>query len=91
MSKLIKTTETDMKVNTLTILVVEIGLFSFEVDGRYPWIDAYMVGGESKILITQIDEEDMPVFSEHEELKIFALNWYFKNVEIAKQVACTKE
>ena len=91
MSKLIKTTDADMKVDITTILVVEIGTFSFEVDSRYPWIDVYMIGGESKAFVSQIDKEDMPIFVEHEELKIFALNWYFNNIEIVKKIACTKE
>ena len=91
MSKLIKTTDADMKVDMTTILVVEIGTFSFEVDRRYHWIDVYMIGGESKEFVSQIDEEDMPIFVEHEELKIFALNWYFNNVEIVKKTACTKK
>lgn len=82
MSKMIKTTDTDIKIEESTILVVEIGTLSFEIDERYPWIDVYLTGGESKEFVTQIDEENMPVFVEHEELKRYCLNWYFNNVEI---------
>ena len=82
MSKMIKTTDTDIKIEESTILVVEIGTLSFEIDERYPWIDVYLTGGESKDFVTQIDEENMPVFVEHEELKRYCLNWYFNNVEI---------
>lgn len=82
MSKMIKTTDTDIKIEESIILVVEIGTLSFEIDERYPWIDVYLTGGESKEFVTQIDEENMPVFVEHEELKIYCLNWYFNNVEI---------
>lgn len=86
MSKKIKTTDTDLKVDESTILVVEIGTLSFEVDERYPWIDVYSIGNNSKKFVTQIDEENMPVFVGHEELKRFALNWYFNNVEIVKEI-----
>lgn len=86
MSKMIKTTDIDVKVDTSTILVVEIGILSFEVDERYPWINVYLTGGESKEFVTQIDEENMPVFVEYEELKRYCLNWYFNNVEIVKKV-----
>lgn len=86
MDKMIKTTDIDMKIDTSTILVVEIGTFSFEVDERYPWIDVYMIGNESKKFINQIDEENMPAFVNHEELKRFVLNWYFNNVEIVKEI-----
>lgn len=82
MSKMIKTTDTNIEVETSEILVVQIGTLSFEVDERYPWIDVYNIGGENKEFITQIDEEDMPIFVEHEELKTYCLNWYFNNVEI---------
>lgn len=86
MDKSIKITDTDMKIETSTILVVEVGTFSFEVDERYPWVDVYMTGNESKEFVTQIDEENMPVFVGHEELKRFALNWYFNNIEIVKEL-----
>ncbi|MGG7144930.1 hypothetical protein ACQPVP_15925 [Clostridium nigeriense] len=82
MSKMIKTTDTDVKVDTTKILVVEIGTLSFELDERFPWIDVYLVGGESKEFVTQIDEENMPAIVEHEELIRYCLNWYFNNVEI---------
>jgi len=82
MSKMIKTTDTEVKVDISTILVVEIENLSFEVDERFPWIDVYLVGGESKEFVTQIDEENMPVIVEHEALKRYCLNWYFNNVEI---------
>jgi hypothetical protein len=82
MAKMIKTTDTDITVDTSTILVVQVGSFSFEVDERYPWINVYNVGGESKEAVGEINEENMPVFVNHDELKIFCLNWYFNNVEI---------
>lgn len=89
MSKMIKTTDTDIKIEESIILVVEIGTLSFEIDERYPWIDVYLTGGESKEFVTQIDEENMPVFVEHEELKRYCLNWYFNNVEIVKNLERT--
>ncbi|CAM2076423.1 MAG: hypothetical protein NSGCLCUN01_00607 [uncultured Clostridium sp.] len=82
MSKMIKTTDIELKVEESTISVIEIGTLSFELDERFPWIDVYLAGGESKEFITEIDEEDMPTFVDHEELKRYCLNWYFNNVEI---------
>lgn len=86
MNKIIKTTSTNTEVKVSNILVVEIGDFSFEVDERYPWINVYQLGGECKIFVTEIDEDDMPIFSDCETLKVFALNWYFNNVEIVRKV-----
>ena len=82
MSKMIKTTDTNIEVETSEILVVQIGTLSFEVDERYPWIDVYNIGGENKEFILQITYEDMPIFVEYEVLKRYCLNWYFNNVEI---------
>ena len=86
MSKMIKTTNTNIEVNTSSIMVVEIADFSFEVDERYPWINIYQLGGDCKVFVTEIDEDDMPIFSDCETLKVFALNWYFNNVEIVRKV-----
>lgn len=91
MEKMIKTTDTNITVDTTTVLVVQIGTLSFELDERFPWIDVYSVGGEHKEFVTQIDEEDMPVIVEHEELKRFALNWYFNNVEVVSNVKIESE
>ncbi len=43
MSKMIKTTDADIKVETTTTLVVEIGELCFEVDERFPWINVYRI------------------------------------------------
>lgn len=84
MAKMIKTTDTNLKVDTSTILVVEIGTLSFEADERYPWIDVYSIGGEGKEFVTQIADELTPIFVDHDKLKRFCLNWYFNNVEIVE-------
>lgn len=95
MSKMIKTTNTDIRVDTSSIMVVEIGDFSFEVDERYPWIDVYLTGGEHKEFITQIDEDDTPLFSDseagYENLKRYCLNWFFNNVEIVKDIVVKED
>lgn len=85
MFKKIKTTDINVKVDTSTILLVEIGTLSFEVDERYPWINVYLIGGENKEFITEIDDKDMPVFVEHEELQRYCFLNYFNNVEIIKK------
>ena len=98
MSKLIKTTVSDITVNTSTTMVVEIGELTFEVDERFPWIKVFKRtddSWENRKYITEIDEDDMPIFVSSEEsfneLKRYCLNWYFNNVEIVSdEVACTK-
>lgn len=89
MSKLIKTTIADLKVDTSTTMVVEIGELTFEFDERFPWIKVFKRtddSWENREYITEINEDDMPVFVESEEsfceLKKYCLNWYFNNVEI---------
>lgn len=80
---MIKTTDTNIEVYTSTILVVQIGTLNFEVDERYHWIDVYRtVDFTKREYVTEIDEEDMPIFVENGELERYCLNWYFNNVEI---------
>lgn len=83
MSKKIKTTDTNIDINTTNIEVVEISGISFEKDERYPWIDIYQIGNEAKEFIEQIDDEEIIGY---EDLKIFALNWFFNNVEVVKGI-----
>ena len=91
MSKIIKTTDMDINIDTSTILVVEIGMTTFELDERFPWVKIYSTDGESKDLITEIDSKQVQEIVSHEDLKIFALNWYFNNVEIVKSVERTAQ
>lgn len=90
MNKKIKTTDTDVRVTTSTIDVVELGGLSFEHDERYPWVDVYHIGDENKEFIDQIDE-DMPTIVSIEDLKILSLNWYFNNVEVVKNIETAQE
>lgn len=82
MSKLIKTNDTNLSVELSQINVVKIGVLSFEIEDGYPWIDVYLLSGEQKEFLTEIDGEDVPTGLIEEEFKAFCLNWYFDNVEI---------
>lgn len=84
MSKKIRTTNTDLDIGTSKIDVVEIADFSFEKDDRYPWVDLYSISNKGKEFIEQIDDEITTDIISHEDLKVFALNWFFNNVEIIK-------
>lgn len=83
MIKKIKTTDTNIDINSTIIEVVEISGISFEKDERYPWVDIYQIGNETKEFIEQIDDEEI---LDYEELRIFALNWFFNNVEVVKGI-----
>ena len=90
MSKMIKTSNTDINIELSTINVVKIGDFQFEIEEGYPWVDVYLTGGECKEFITQIDDLDgtpIPTGIDDEEFKAFCLNWYFNNVEIVKDLS----
>ena len=78
------TTNTNLEVRTTNIQVVEIGDLSFEMDERFPWVDIYLIGDEGRAeFLERIDEEEVLVGLE--ELRVFSLNWYFKNVEIVNK------
>ncbi|MDP4143228.1 MAG: ubiquitin [Bacillota bacterium] len=86
MSKKIRTTDTDLTVTTGTSLIVKVGAFKFIKEETYPWIDIYMTGGKTDELLEQNDSEKTDELIDLEELKIFALNWMFNNVEIVKEI-----
>jgi len=86
MNKKIKTTDTDVRVTTSIIDVVEISSLSFEHDLRYPWVDVYHIGNENKEFLEQIDYAGMPTIIDIEDLKILSLNWYLNNVEVMKKI-----
>jgi len=66
--------------------VVEIGMNSFEKDERFPRVNAYRIGDESNEFITEIESDETCEIINCEELKVFALNWYFNNIEIVKEI-----
>ncbi|WP_194190836.1 ubiquitin [Clostridium chrysemydis] len=88
MSKKFSTTNTNLEVSTSRLDVVEIDDISFEKDERYPWVDVYVIGESCKRFIEKFDtevDEDIDIVS-YEDLKVFALNWFFKNVEVVKEI-----
>lgn len=96
MNKLIQIGTPNLEVDTSTVLIVEFGGLSFEVDERFLWINVYQIDEShpKKEFITEIDEDDMPILVRSEEsfneLKKYCLNWYFNNVEIISAGKCTK-
>ena len=89
MNKKMKSTDTDLMIYSSTVMVVEISQLRFEKDERYPWLEIYVTGDDRKELIEEIDPmntEEISIIVTLEDLKIFALNWYFNNVEIVKKI-----
>ncbi len=87
MSKRIKTTDADIRLNTTTIEVVEINGIRFQHDEQLPYVNVYACDdcGEDLDFLEEIEEtEDNPIV-DFEDLERVALNWYFNNVEIVKE------
>lgn len=84
MSKKIKTNDTDVVICTTTIEVVSINGISFEHDEELPCVSIYIVGDEDKEFFEEVETPDV---IDLEDLKRFALNWYFNNVEIVKVIS----
>lgn len=81
MSKRIKTNDSDVRISTTTIEVVTINGVSFEHDEELPLVSIYMIGDEDKEFLIELEAPDI---IDLEDLRRFALNWYFNNVEIVK-------
>lgn len=91
--KKIRTTNTDIKVDTTTILAVEIDGIRFEADERFPWITIYSWNEATLTRLDEIDglDDNLKSIGTLEDLKVVALNWYFNNVEIVSEVDMKKE
>lgn len=86
MNKKIKTTDADMRVTTTTIEVVNINGIRFEHDEELISVQVYCEeqDGAERTLIDEFEPENSVI--NLEDLKVVALNWYFSNVEIVKEV-----
>lgn len=89
MNKLIKTTNTNTSITASNIHVVEIGDLSFERDERFLWVDVYLIGGEEKEFLMQID--NTPVLSSISDLDNFAKEWFEKNVRIVEELTAQEQ
>lgn len=84
--KLVKTTETDMRIKQEDVLRVTINSLQFEVADEYPFVQVYDLGNEDKMLVDEIDHDDTPIVSDLDTLRVVALNWYFNNVEVVETI-----
>lgn len=88
MSKRVKTTDADIRVNTTTIEVIDINGIRFEHDEQLPCVQVYMTScdGEELELLDEIEVTETEPIINFDDLKRVSLNWYFNNVEIVKEV-----
>ncbi|KOR24145.1 ubiquitin [Clostridium sp. L74] len=85
MNKKIKTTDLNLNVSTGTILYVDIDIFRFLYDQEIYCITVEVLDGENYEFLEEINLEKDKSNLDHNDLKRFALNWIFKNVEIVKE------
>lgn len=75
----------DVKVDTSTVMVAEVGDLRFEMDERFPWINVFIYDN-TDLGYSLIDEiEEIESIMNHEDLAAVAMNYYFKNVKIVTQ------
>ncbi|GAA0083174.1 ubiquitin [Clostridium sp. CTA-6] len=85
MNKKIKTTDLNLNVSTGTILYVDIDIFRFLYDSEIFCITVEVIDGENYEFLEEINLEKDRSNLDCNDLKIFALNWIFRNVEIVKE------
>lgn len=88
----IQTTETNFEVTSTTHLVVDINSFRFILDQQISHRISIQrrTGNEIFETIDEIDIETVVDIHIVEDLKITALNWYFKNVEVVKNIELSR-
>lgn len=86
MSKKIKTTDLNLNVSTGTMLYVDIDIFRFSYDQEIFNLTIKILDGENYEFFEEVDLPEDEVIVDHNDLKIFVLNWIFKNVEVVKEI-----
>ncbi|MHB9925380.1 ubiquitin [Clostridium botulinum] len=89
MNKKIKTTDLNLNVSTGTIFYVNIDIFRFLYDSETSFLIIEILDNEDYEFyesVCMIDLLERKTILNHKDLKIFALNWIFKNVEIVKEI-----
>ncbi|CAL83935.1 ubiquitin [Clostridium botulinum] len=85
MNKKIKTTDLNLNVSTGTMIYVDIDIFRFLYDQEIYCITVEVLDGENYEFLEEINLEKDKSNLDHNDLKKFALNWIFENVEIVKE------
>ncbi|APH24110.1 hypothetical protein [Clostridium botulinum] len=89
MNKKIKTTDLNLNVSTGTILYVDIDIFRFLYDSEISFLIIEILDNENYEFYESVCMINLPeskTILDHNDLKIFALNWIFKNVEVVKEI-----
>jgi len=82
MTKMIRMNDIDLDINTGTTMYVNIDVFKFIADEQLESVEIQIeTNGESEFL-----EEVHTSITNHDDLKKFALNWIFNNVEITSDI-----
>ncbi|WP_243249054.1 BC1881 family protein [Clostridium botulinum] len=85
MSKKIKTTDLNLNVSTGTMLYVNIDIFRFIYDQEIFNLTIEVLDGESYEFFEEVELPEGKVIVNRDDLRKFALNWIFNNVEIVKE------
>lgn len=94
MNKQIKTTPVgNFGVKEYKANIIELGGIKFIKEDVTPWIDVFLGDNSDHgyAFMDQIDTQEAKSIITLEELKIFAMNWYFNNVEIVSEDKIKKE
>ncbi|MDS1004981.1 ubiquitin [Clostridium sporogenes] len=85
MNKKIKTTDLNLNVSAGTMIYIDIDIFRFLYDEEIFCLTIEILNGENFEFYKEFDLPEGEVIVDHNDLKRFALNWIFKNVEIVKE------
>ncbi|HGG0416138.1 TPA: BC1881 family protein [Clostridium sporogenes] len=85
MSKKIKTTDLNLNVSTGTMIYIDIDIFRFLYDEEIFCLTIQFLNGENYEFFEEVELPEGKVIVTHDDLRKFALNWIFNNVEIVKE------
>lgn len=80
--KILSSSINNIEVSIPVINFTEISDLYFEIYEGFPWINVYKIKDTRKEFLLEIDEDEVCRIVTNEDLKVYALNWFFNNVEI---------
>lgn len=81
---MIKVDDINLETNTGSMIYVIIDVFRFIKDEELSSVEIQIENQGEYEFLQEIDDLKIPIIN-HDDLRVFSLNWIFKNIEITNK------